>query len=85
MNEGKKKVLEDFEKVDIKKEGIFQPFIVKFMKYLKASFYANEKVKPNKANEMMRKKTQYQHRESSINISPQNYSEEALRTYAIWL
>ncbi|CDW85800.1 n-terminal domain-containing protein [Stylonychia lemnae] len=75
----------DYEVIE-RSEGIFQPFIVKFMQNRKTSFYNqinNDKVTVEDL--LNGKKNQIEMRKTSINISPENYSDDALETYAIGL
>jgi hypothetical protein len=66
------------------RRGIFQPFIVKFMQDIKSSFY-NQTQTENVtiADLLQNKKSPFEQRKTSINISPENYNKDALMNYAI--
>lgn len=87
-NPGKKKSLED-EKAkedgekNKEKKGIFQPFIVKYMQNLHATFYNQVHQDKMSVQDFLRNyKSPFEHRKTSINISPENYNEDALMKYA---
>lgn len=76
----------DYEVVERADGGIFQPFIVKFMQNRKSSFYNQQKKEVVTVEDLLQgKKNQVEMRKTSINISPENYTEDALETYAIQL
>lgn len=69
---------------DNDKKGIFQPFIVKFMQDIQASFYNQTYVENISIQELLQnKKSPFEQRKTSINISPENYNKDALMNYAI--
>lgn len=77
----------DYEVVDKVENGIFQPFIVKFMQDRRTSFYNQNLYEPPVTVDdlLQGKKNQIEMRKTTINISPENYSQDALETYAIQL